>query len=144
MAAIMISRRLHTVFTTRFYAPRMDLPPGFDTGCDCPDAPLVFEGSVPVSGFSRELRNSPDAIRYRFAFALHGGFDTPVHMVFSPSSRRAEIKAADLKVHVLEDAGSACEAKRRWIAWWRRGRTARAFSVPRRTGRVPLAMRPTS
>src|SRR5512132_4662705 len=99
MAAIMISRLLHTVFTIRFYAPRMDLPPLVSAGCDCPDATLVPEGSVPVSGFSRELRQSEDAQRYRFSFALQGGFDTPVHVVFSASARRAEIKAGDLKVH---------------------------------------------
>ena len=122
----------------------MDDRPSIPAGCDCPDVTLEREGSVPVSGFSRELRDSPDAMRYRFAFALRGGFDTPVHMVFSLSARRAEIKAGDLKVHVVEDVGSACDAKRLWIAWWRRGRSAGGFSPPRRTGRVPLAMRPTS
>ena len=156
----MISARLHTVFTRGSYAPDMDLldlsdsSPIVSAGCDCPDATLVPEGSVPVSGFSRELRMSADARRYRFAFALdgaldgapHGGFDTPVHVVFSPSARRAEIKAADLKLHVVENVGSACEAKRRWIAWWRGGRTAGAFTVPSRTGRMPPSptARPTS
>jgi len=140
----MISARLHAVFTNRFYAPRMDDRPSILKRCDCSDASLEREGSVPVSGFSRELRSSPDATRYRFAFALRGGFDTPVHMVFSLSARRAEIKAGDLKVHVVDDAACACDARRRWIAWWRRGRSAGGFSPPRRTGRVPLAMRPTS
>jgi hypothetical protein len=112
--------------------------------CDCPDARLIPEGSVPVSGFSRELRASGDAERYWFTFALHGGADWPVHVVFSPSAGRAEIKAGDLKVQVLEGVESACQAKRRWIEWWRRGRTALAFQVPRRTGRVPLAPRVSS
>jgi len=109
--------------------------------CGCLDAVLIPEGSVPVSGFSRELRASADAERYWFSFALRGEFDSPVHVVFSSSARRAEIKAGDLKVHVLEGVASACEAKRRWIGWWRGGRAAEEFSAPRRTGRVPLAAR---
>jgi hypothetical protein len=112
--------------------------------CDCPDAALIAERSVPVSGFSRELRACSDVERYWFSFALRDEFDCPVHVVFSASARRAEIKAGDLKVQVLEGVGSACEAKRRWIEWWRKGRTARSFSAPRRTGRVPLAVRASS
>jgi len=112
--------------------------------CDCPDAPLIPEGSVPLSGFSRELRASDDAERYRFTYSLQGGPDWPVHVVFSQSAGRAEIKAGDLKVQVLEGVESACQAKRRWIEWWRRGRTAAAFQAPRRTGRVPHAPRATS
>jgi hypothetical protein len=117
----------------------MERPAGSEAACGCPDAMLIREGSVPVSGFSRELRASGDAERYRFSFALRGELPSPVHVVFSASARRAEIKAGDLKVQVLEGVGSACEAKRRWIEWWRRGRAAAAFSVPRRTGRVPPA-----
>ena len=112
--------------------------------CGCPDAALIPEGSVPVSGFSRELRASGDVERYWFSFALRGELPWPVHVVFSASARRAEIKAGDLKVQVLEGVGSACEAKRRWIEWWRRGRTEAAFSVPRRTGRVPVSPRAPS
>jgi hypothetical protein len=114
------------------------------SGCDCPDATLVPEGSVPVSGFSRELRASGDVERYFFAFALRDEFHWPVHVVFSASARRAEIKAGDLKVQVLEGVESACQAKRRWIEWWRRGRTAPAFTAPRRTGRVPYSPRVSS
>ena len=99
---------------------------------------------MPVSGFSRELRASDDVERYWFSFALRGGPDWPVHVVFSLSARRAEIKGGDLKVMVLEGVESACQAKRRWIEWWRRGRTAPAFSIPRRIGRFPHARRASS
>ena len=36
------------------------------------DTPLESERSVPVSGFSRELRAAEDVERFRFDFALAG------------------------------------------------------------------------
>lgn len=105
--------------------------------CACGQALLEPEGSVPVDGFSRELRETPDVQRFRFSFPLRGDAAWPVHVVFSPSGRTAEIKAGDMKVYRIEGVASACEAQERWIAWWRRGRAKPAFYAPRRAGRAP-------
>jgi len=107
--------------------------------CLCDEEPLRAEGSVPVSGFSRELRLAPNVERYRFSFALHGEVVLPVHVVYSPSDRVAEVKAADLKVYRVEGIGSACEARDRWVAWWKSHRRPASFAPPRRTGRFPVA-----
>jgi hypothetical protein len=112
--------------------------------CECGQAPLVAEGSVPVSGFSLELRQSGDVERYRFCFELRGDVATPVHVVFSLSLRRAEVKAGDLKALSISDVDSPCEAQRRWIAWWRGGVSAPRFTPPRRTGNSPLPPRISS
>lgn len=109
--------------------------------CECGQVPLVAERSVPVSGFSVELRQSGDVERYRFCFALRGDVATPVHVVFSLSLRRAEVKAGDLKALAIADVDSPCEAQRRWIAWWRGGVSAPRFTPPRRTGNAPIAAR---
>jgi hypothetical protein len=107
--------------------------------CDCGQARLVPERSVPVSGFSTELRLAPDVERYWFPFALRGEVSWPVHVVFSQSLARAEIKAGDLKALKVGGVSSPCEAQRRWIAWWRSGRPAvPRFAPPRRTGRHPI------
>jgi|RhiMetdeSRZDD1v2_1073273.scaffolds.fasta_scaffold01160_20 hypothetical protein len=106
--------------------------------CECGQAPLVAERSVPVSGFSVALRQSEDVERYRFCFALRGDVATPVHVVFSRSLRRAEVKAGDLKALSISDVDSPCDAQRRWIAWWRGGRSAPRFTPPRRTGNAPI------
>jgi hypothetical protein len=100
---------------------------------------LEHERSVPISGFSRELRSAEDAERYRFDFALAGGALSPVHVVFSASLRRAEIKAGDLKAYVIADVDSVEEARQRWASWWRAGRVRPAFRPPRRTGNFPVA-----
>ena len=105
--------------------------------CECGQARLEPEGSVPVEGFSRELRGREDVQRFRFSFPLRGDAAWPVHIVFSPSERRAEVKAGDLKVYRVEDVASACEAQARWIAWWRTSRSKPAFFAPRRAGRSP-------
>jgi hypothetical protein len=107
--------------------------------CLCNEEPLRAEGSVPVSGFSRELRLAPNVERYRFSFALRGCVALPVHLVFSPGERVAEIKAADLKAYRVEGVDSPCVARERWLVWWRssRPRSTRAFTGPRRTGHAP-------
>jgi hypothetical protein len=107
--------------------------------CLCSESPLQPERSVPVSGFSRELRRSEDAQRFWFSFALRGEVSLPVHLVFSPGERAAEIEAADLKAWRAEGVASACEARELWLAWWRTSqpRSARVFTGPRRTGRAP-------
>jgi hypothetical protein len=112
----------------------------FEERCECGLVRLVPKRSVPVSGFSRELREAADFERYRFAFALRGEVDSPVHEVFSASLRRAEVKAGDLKAVALADVASPCDAQRRWIAWWRAGSSSR-FAPLRRTGRLPLPSR---
>jgi hypothetical protein len=107
--------------------------------CLCAKEPLRPEGSVPVSGFSRELRLAPNVERYWFSFALRGEIALPVHLVFSPGERVAEIKAGDLKAYRVEDVASPCVARERWLAWWRssRPRSTRTFTGPRRTGHAP-------
>jgi hypothetical protein len=112
--------------------------------CECGQASLVAERSVPISGFSVELRQSGDVQRYRFFFALRGDVATPVHVVFSPSLRRAEVKAGDLKALPIADVDSPCDAQRRWTAWWRGGRSAPRFTAPRRTGNAPIVARVSS
>ena len=101
-------------------------------------AALEAEGSVPLDGFSRQLRGAADVERYWFSFALRGDVALPVHIVFSPSQRKAEVRAADLKVWAIEGAASAHEAQGRWIEWWR-GRSNTGFVAPRRSGRSPRA-----
>jgi hypothetical protein len=107
--------------------------------CLCSEYPLQPERSVPVSGFSRELRLAEGVQRYWFSFALRGEIPLPVHLVFSPGERAAEIKAADLKAYRVEGVDSPCVARERWLAWWKtsRPRSARVFTGPRRTGRSP-------
>ncbi len=112
--------------------------------CECGQAPLVPERSVPVAGFSQELRRAEDVQRYRFSFALRGDVSTPVHVVFSPSLRRAEVKAGDLKPLEILGVESPCDAQRHWIAWWQAVRTRPRFTPPRRTGRYPLPSRVSS
>src|SRR5262249_51944137 len=77
-------------------------------------AVLTPEGSVPLRGFSRELRAEPDVERFWFLHPI-GGATLPMHVVFSPGRRRAEVKAADMKAFELEDVASPSEARRLWI-----------------------------
>ena len=104
------------------------------------DAELVPERSVPVSGFSRELRGAGDVERFRFSFALRGETSMPVHIVFSPALRAAEVKTGDMKALRFADVASAEEARERWIAWWKTGGGKPLFVGPRRTGRYPVAL----
>ena len=75
---------------------------------------LMPERSVPVGGFSHALREEPDAERFWFLHPI-GTARLPVHIVFSPSLKIAEVKAADLKVLHLEDVWSVAEARRQWV-----------------------------
>lgn len=77
-------------------------------------AVLTPEGSVPLQGFSRELRAEPDVERFWFLHPI-GGATLPVHVVFSPGRREAEVKAADMKALHLRDVSSPSEARRLWI-----------------------------
>jgi len=107
-------------------------------------AQLTPERSVPLAGFSTELRAAPDAERFWFSHPLRGDVALPVHILFSPSARKAEVKAADLKVFHLDDVSHPTTARRRWIGWWqhrRRGERGGGLSplVPPRVGRLPVA-----
>ena len=108
-------------------------------------AQLTPERSVPIAGFSRELRNAADAERFWFSFPLRGDVSLPVHILFSPASRTAEVKAADLKAHHFDDVVLATDARRRWIGWWQsthRPHRSRGPSplVPPRVGRLPVSL----
>jgi hypothetical protein len=105
---------------------------------------LEREGSVPVSGFSRELRSAPDVERFRFAFALSGEAPSPVHVVYSPSQRVAEVKMGDLKAFRLSEVASVEEARERWVAWWRERSHRHRFVAPQRAGRHPSLVSPRS
>jgi hypothetical protein len=103
-------------------------------------AQLTPERSLPLSGFSVPLRQTPDAERFRFPYPLHGDAELPVHILFSRSAGRAEIKAADLKVFTVDGVRLPTEARRRWISWWRERRPAVGSFLPppRRIGRLPV------
>ncbi len=102
------------------------------------DMYLVPERSVPVSGFSRDLRLADDVQRFRFLFALRGEAAMPVHIVFSPTLRVAEVKTGDMKVLRLADVASPEDARERWVAWWKAGGGGKPrFVAPRRAGRYP-------
>jgi hypothetical protein len=103
-------------------------------------AQLTPERSLPLSGFSIPLRQTPDAERFRFSFPLHGEAELPVHILFSRSEGRAEVKSADLKVFTVEGVRLPTDARRKWISWWRdrRPSMASSFPPPRRVGRLPV------
>ncbi len=108
-------------------------------------AQLEPERSVPLSGFSKELREAPDAERFRFSFPLRG-VPLPVHILFSPSAKYAEVKSADLKVYRLNGVESPAHARRLWVGWWVRTHQAprsRGASplVPTRVGRLPVPIK---
>jgi hypothetical protein len=108
-------------------------------------AELTPELSVPLSGFSPELRHAADAERFWFPFALRGAVALPVHILLSRAAKTAEIKAADLKVFRVEGVRLPTDARRRWIAWWQEERPASRSRgpspvVPSRVGRWPAAM----
>ncbi|HMF10575.1 MAG TPA: hypothetical protein VKJ00_15675 [Thermoanaerobaculia bacterium] len=93
---------------------------------------LMPERSVPVGGFSHALREEPDAERFWFLHPI-GTARLPVHIVFSPSLKIAEVKAADLKVLHLEDVWSVAEARRQWVERRERSRRrTRPSSRPER------------
>ena len=108
-------------------------------------AQLTPERSVPIGGFSREMRAAADAERFWFSFPLRGDVALPVHILFSPGSHTAEVKAADLKAHHLDDVVLPTDARRRWIVWWQsthQPHRSRGPSplVPRRVGRLPVSL----
>ncbi len=108
-------------------------------------AQLTPERSLPLAGFSTDLRTASDAERFWFSYPLRGDVALPVHILFSPSARKAEIKAADLKVYHLDDVSHPTTARRRWIGWWQHRRRAQRGGglsplVPPRVGRLPVSL----
>jgi len=91
---------------------------------------LTPEGSVPVSGFSLRLREQPDVRRFWFRHPISPSGQLIGHVVFSGSSREAEVKAADMKAMRFIDVDSPTEARRRWIEHDRSG-TRRTGDRPR-------------
>jgi hypothetical protein len=73
------------------------------------------EGSVPVSGFSRELRLAPDAERFWFEFVDVLGRRTLVHIVFSRSRMMAEVKQGDAKPLTVSPITQPTQARRQWL-----------------------------
>ena len=84
------------------------------------------QGSVPVAGFSRELRSAPDVERWWFEARDPADRRVPVHIVFSPSTGVAEVKHSAAKALRLTDVTSAADARSAWLA---------SISAPRPTGR---------
>jgi hypothetical protein len=108
-------------------------------------AQLNPERSVPLSGFSLELRGAGDAERFWFRHSVRGEVPLPVHVLVSRSAARAEVKSGAQKVFVIDRAVTPTEARRLWVAWWqgnrRRERPPRVC-VPSRIGRWPEPVRP--
>ena len=93
---------------------------------------ITPEARQPLSGFSLELKTREDCRRYYFLHTV-AGHRLPVHIVFSPSARRAQVKAADMKPLEIAQVRSAVEARRRWIE--------RFDSVPGREGWLRRSLR---
>ncbi len=75
---------------------------------------ITPEGRQPLAGFSPELKRSEDCRRYYFFHSV-AGRRMPVHIVFSPSAQRAEVKMGDMKTLEIAPVESVVEARRRWI-----------------------------
>jgi hypothetical protein len=109
-------------------------------------AQLTPERSVPLSGFSIELRAAPDAERFWFRYPVQGDVPLPVHVVVSRSAARAEVKTGAQKVFAIEHEVSATEARRLWVSWWQAKRKSlrgpHTLLVPSRIGRLPHRLSP--
>jgi hypothetical protein len=92
---------------------------------------LVRQGSVPVEGFSRELRFAADVERYWFEARDPANRRVPVHIVFSPSAGVAEVKHSAAKPLRLTGIKEAAAAQRAWLAslsgFWPVGRGTRVL-----------------
>ena len=86
---------------------------------------ITPEGRQPLAGFSAELKMSGDCRRYYFFHSV-AGRRIPVHILFSPSEQRAEVKTGDMKALAIAPVESVVEARRRWIE--------RFDALPGRTG----------
>jgi hypothetical protein len=107
--------------------------------------PLTPEARQPLAGFSSELKGRGDCQRYYFSHRI-SGHRVPVHILFSPSAKEAEVKTGDMKPLRFAPVRSAVEARRRWIEWFdsRTGRGRRPdwrSSRPRSAWTIPTASR---
>ena len=59
--------------------------------------PITPEPRQPLSGFSRELKANEDSQRFYFSHVVTRGHRLPVHILFSPSARQAEVATGDMK-----------------------------------------------
>jgi hypothetical protein len=89
---------------------------------------ITPEARQPLAGFSLELKMIGDCQRYYF-FHTVSGRRLPVHILFSPSAQRAEVKTGDMKALKIAPVRSVVEARRRWIE--------RFDSLPARVGGRP-------
>jgi hypothetical protein len=80
--------------------------------------PLTPEARQPLAGFSREIRLREDCVRYYFIHSIGPGHRLPVHLLYSPSAREAEVKFGDAKTFKVTAVGSPGEARRRWTEWF--------------------------
>jgi hypothetical protein len=80
--------------------------------------PLTPEARQPLAGFSREIRLREDCQRYYFIHSIWPGHRLPIHLLYSPSAREAEVKFGDAKTFKVMAVGSPGEARRRWIEWF--------------------------
>ena len=75
---------------------------------------ITPEARQPLAGFSTDLRISEDCRRYYFLHPV-AGRSLPVHILFSPSAQRAEVKTGDMKALEIAPVQSVVDARRRWI-----------------------------
>jgi hypothetical protein len=96
-----------------------------EAGWDLRLNPLTPEARQPLAGFSREIRLREDCLRYYFIHSIGPGHQLPVHLLYSPSAREAEVKFGDAKAFKVTAVDSPGQARRRWIEWFdsRPGRT---------------------
>jgi len=92
---------------------------------------LVPEGSVPLDGFSRDLRLRTDTQRFWFRDRDAAGRQSNVHVVFSPSDRVAEVKRGDARALKLSNVNSPSEARRRWLVRQNSGRVRLRVALDR-------------
>jgi hypothetical protein len=107
--------------------------------------PLTPEARQPLAGFSSELKGRGDCQRYYFSHRI-SDHRVPVHILFSPSAKEAEVKTGDMKPLRFAPVRSPIEARRRWMEWFdsRTGRGRRPdwrSSRPRSASSAPPASR---
>jgi hypothetical protein len=89
---------------------------------------ITPEARQPLTGFSLDLKTSEDCRRYYFFHSI-ARRRLPVHILFSPSAKQAEVKTGDMKALKIAPVQSVVEARRRWIE--------RFDSLPGRAGGRP-------
>jgi hypothetical protein len=80
--------------------------------------PITPEPRQPLGGFSHDLREREDCQRFVFSHSVTEFHRAPVHIVFCPASREAEVTTGVMKPMRIPEVGSVVEARRRWIEWF--------------------------